>query len=420
MLQAPWLFAAALAAHVLGDAAGTLDLSDRLEVRGRNTQFSAGPIIPNPSLDLVDTATARLGLVAPRWAYTFGASTVAMLPDIEAFVTPMVIQSGDAGVTWHDREVTIGLAEYGAYGLINSIATGPLVAPTSGAAPPPATVQLLSQPGNVYYLSSRSVLTATDRVSRRWTLALTTEYAVQGGLDAPSRLVMPFVRGPRAEVTATYALSRRDDLETSVMAQRSDTSEGYCSPYIAPSYLPQPGQLCAPVGQVGQFTEGLRHALSNEAHLSAAVGVAGAQVRFQDVQSQFDNAVFPVATAGLEWSRRGEGEPRTLRLDFAAAPFIDLRSGIVDERAQVTGSLHIPMRDLVYSGTLGATRSIASPFVLPMTSFQSDAEVEYLVSKVVGVGGGVRYLWQDQVGLGTLSLAIVFAQVTFRTAHLRF
>ena len=39
---------------------------------------------------------------------------------------------------------------------------------------------------------------------------------------------------------------------------------------------------------------------------------------------------------------------------------------------------------------------------------------------IVGLGGGVRYVWQDQSGQGTFSFAMLFASLTLRAPHLRF
>ncbi|MGH7296479.1 MAG: hypothetical protein ACRELB_16195, partial [Polyangiaceae bacterium] len=89
-------------------------------------------------------------------------------------------------------------------------------------------------------------------------------------------------------------------------------------------------------------------------------------------------------------------------------------------RAQATGTLQFPTRTVLYSGSLGATRSVVSQFIEPLTSVQANLEAEYEVSPAVGVGGGVRYFWQDAQGLGNFSLAIVFAQVTVRAPKQRF
>jgi hypothetical protein len=421
MLLAPWVLAATAAVHLFADVSGTIDLSNRTEVRGRDTS-PVGQGTPNPSLDLVDTASARLAMTNRRWAYNFDYSAMAMSLDAEQAITPQLLQTADASVAWHDRRVTLGFGEYAGFGQLDFGQTGPLVTtPTAstGTPLPPAGVQVVA-PGLVEYGSSRSVLRAVDRLARRWTLTLSVEYAVQGGIDGQSQAVLPLVRGPRGDGLLAYALSRRDALETRVMVQRSDTSTGICSPFIVPGVLTNPAQPCDPQGQIGEVTEGWRRALSRTTTVSIGAGVSVAQVRFQDAQDGFDTVVFPTATASAQYLRRVEDNTRVVRFDFAAAPFVDLRTGLVDERAQALGTLEFPTHKVLYSGILGASRSIASPFLQPLTSLQATAEAEYRVSRVVGVGGGVRYFWQEQTGFPTFSLATIFAQITLRAPQQRF
>jgi hypothetical protein len=413
MLQAPWITAAAAAIHLLGDVAGTFDLSNRAEVRGRTTQSTPSYGGPNPSLDLADTPSLRLNLSTRSWEGTLGYSAMILVPDAEVGITPTLIQSGDVGTTWHERQVTLGVAEYVVYGSINSATTGPLGTPTTGAAPPPASVTALVQPGTIQFGSSRSVLRAVDRLSRRWTLSLSMEYLLTGGLDASSQASMPLVYGPRGELIAAYVLSRRDRLESRILAQRVDTSSGVCSPFIPASLIPDPSQPCDSSGQIGQATEVWVHELSTTTQMSLGAGAAGTQMRYQDAQAKPDEALFPVGLAAVQYTHPiTPTTSSTFRLDLTAAPFVDLRTGVVDERAQATGAAQFHARSMVYSGTLGATRSIDSPFILPLTSFQALLEAEYIVSPIVGVGGGVRYAWQDQEPLGIFSVAMVFAQVT--------
>src|ERR1017187_5457894 len=109
------------AACILADYAGTVEVANRTEVRGRSTQ-PAQPNFPSVSLDLADTPSLRLGLSDRRWKYTLGYSATALLADAElgAGAAPQVLQTATLAATWHDRHVELGLEEDGQYGLVNT------------------------------------------------------------------------------------------------------------------------------------------------------------------------------------------------------------------------------------------------------------------------------------------------------------
>ena len=127
-----------LAATVLLAAAGTVDLSNRTEVRARDAQGQ----VPNPSLDLVDLPTARFALRDHTWDTTLDYSALAVLPDVQTTLQPQVVQFGDVGFHWHARHVRIGVVEYASYGEQNSAvllgaAAAPAATPTPGVPTPP-------------------------------------------------------------------------------------------------------------------------------------------------------------------------------------------------------------------------------------------------------------------------------------------
>jgi len=159
---------------------------------------------------------------------------------------------------------------------------------------------------------------------------------------------------------------------------------------------------------------------SRSTELSLGAGAAFVQVRFQDSQPGFYTAAYPVGLAGLQYLRVVDGARTTFRLDFAFSPFIDLRSGVADERAQLTGAFRHPRGRMLYSGLLGGARSVGTPFIRPVTIAQASLEAEYAVSPLVGVGGGVRYAWQSQEGFAPLSFATVFALLTLHAPTARF
>src|SRR5437899_5093363 len=109
---------------LLADYAGTVNLSNRVEVRGRHTDNAN----PDPSLDLVDVPRARIDLKGHHWEYSLGYSAMIVLANaqevaqrapaaqpsganqaagasIPAGFSAEALQSGDVSASWHDRRV---------------------------------------------------------------------------------------------------------------------------------------------------------------------------------------------------------------------------------------------------------------------------------------------------------------------------
>jgi hypothetical protein len=109
-----------------------------------------------------------------------------------------------------------------------------------------------------------------------------------------------------------------------------------------------------------------------------------------------------------------------VRLDAQVAPIVDFRTGIIDDRAQGTLTLQLPLRNVTMTGALSGTRSVDSLFTEPVTSVQGNFEMEYRVERYLGVGGGIRYAWQEQPTVGTFSTGILFVEATFRVPQMKF
>jgi hypothetical protein len=403
------------AAYVLAQTAyaGTADLSNRTEVRGRDAQGVVG-------VDLVDVPSARVDVTNRRWDYRLDYSVVAMLPDVELGISPQLMQLGDLGISWRNRRVRIGLTEYATYGEQNSSYL--LGGPSASVVPPPTVTpvgggtQLLAQPATLLYGSSRTVLDSALVFSRRWSGTASIEYDVQGGLDGPSRAYLPFVSGPRADATATYALTRIDRLETRASALESSATSSPCSPVAVGV---KPGSECQPSAQEGLVTETWRHRLSETWDSALGGGASYLRLRVTDVQpySQF---VYPVGAASIQRATGIVENRNIIRLEVLVAPVLDVRSGLLDERGQATFDLSQQFGKTTVSGVVAAARSIESPFVQPATVFSTSLETDVRVSTVVSVNGGIRYAWQEQGNLGAFSGAFVFAGVTLRAPQIRF
>jgi hypothetical protein len=403
------------AAYVLADTAyaGTATLSDRFEVRGRDTAGVLG-------VDLADVPTAHLGVTNRRWEYTLDYSALAILPDVELGVSPQLLQSGDIGVSWRNRRVRIGLTEYATYGQSNStyLLGGPATTVVQPVTPTPVGggPQLLAQPATLLFGSSRTVLASQLAFSRRWSGTASIEYDVQGGLDAASQAYLPFVSGPRADATATYALTQVDSLQTRASALESSASSSPCSPVAI--NVP-PGSSCDPAVQEVLVTETWQHRLSRTWQSALGAGASYLRARLRDEQP-YEQFVYPVGSASIERVTGPLENRNIIRLEALVSPVLDVRIGVLDERAQATFDVSQRFRNTTVRGRVAAARSIESPLVEPATFFQTSLETDVRLSPIVSVGGGIRYAWQEQAPLGAFSGGFVFAGVTFSAPEIRF
>ncbi|HEX8790757.1 MAG TPA: hypothetical protein VF765_07380 [Polyangiaceae bacterium] len=406
-----------LAAH---DFAATFDASNRTEVRGRETQ---GAPPPNPGLDIVDAPALALHAKNGIWDLGLGYAALALLPDVEVGVTPQLTQTADASVEWQERRVRMRLGETGLFGDQNSaylLGGGP---PTPSATPSTPTVtpagggvQALTPPATLLYGSSRTSLAAQYALSRRWSASATIDYSITGGLDAPSRAFLPVVRSPRGEGAIQYSLTRLDGLGTRLSALRADTSSGPCS--VALTTLP-PNSTCSPIVEEVQLEEAWTHRLTRTSDVSFGGGATFVHEQSRAIDP-FVDVLYPVARATFTDSEGTTDSALQLRFEALLAPVLDIRTGILDERVQANATAAVPIRRVTIDGGLGATRSIASQFLQPLTTVQAFVEAEYALSKTVGVGGGVRFAWQNQEGAGSFTGEMLSGHLTVRLPTARF
>ncbi len=403
------------AAYVFADTAyaGSAEIANRVEVRGRDTQGTVGA-------DIVDMPSAHLAVSTHRWDYVLDYSAVAMLPGVELGLSPQLLQLADIGATWHSRRVRIGLTEYGTYGQENSsyLIGGPTttISPTTPSVPVGGGTQLLAPPATITYGSSRTVLASQLVLSRRWGATASVEYSMQGGLDAASRAYLPFVTGPRADASATYALTRVDALETRASALARTATSGPCSPVAIG--VPT-GALCDASAQEALATETWRHRLTRTWQTALGGGAGLVRVRLRDVDP-YQTFVFPIGSASIEHATGPVEKRNVVRLEALVSPVLDVRLGLLDERAQTMLDVTQRWKDTHLTARVAGARTIDSSLVQPATVFQSGLGVEVDLSKTTSAGGGIWYFWQEQGSLGTFSGGFVFVGLTVHTPELHF
>lgn len=424
---------------MVAEYAATADLSDHQEVRGRVTGSSGQSAALG--LDFLNAPSARLRIYDRRWDATLGYSPSITVPDVQLGVTAQVSHNGVAAVSWRERRVLLTLTESGSYGQQNSAflttpatqAAGTAAGAGTGAAPPtptpvggaaaggtvaPGAVQLLPAPTTLLLGSSRTTFGAQLRVAHRWQASTALSYALSGGLDAASRVTLPLQKGPRAEASVEYAASHVDALVTAASATKLDFSTGAC-PVAPGAAAPPAGVLCSPEDELVQATESWRRRLTRSSNVS--VGVGGSLVRSRLQPSDPTRTfAYPVGEVSYEYATSIETHPTRIRVDGIVAPVVDVRSGATDYRAQGAVTITLPIRRTTFRGVFAATRSVYTIQVEAASLVRADGEVEYRVSPLLSVGGGLRYAWQQQGVGGAFSTGIAFLQATVRAPLLRF
>jgi hypothetical protein len=424
------------AVALFADYAGTVDLSNRTEVRGRHTEN----VDPDKSLDVVDVPTARIGLHDRRWDHGLGYSAVLVAPDAQAGLSPQLLQFGDVSTSWHDRRVRLTLSETGSYGESNPgyllggppLPTAPVAlpgpagpggVPVTGGAPVAAVVP----PATIRTMSSRTGLASQVQLSRRWQATSLVEYQMGGGVDEASRATLPFVHGPRAEASATYAATRLDGVESRLSLQHGFTSTGPCSPILTNIPL---GTICAPQTSSAVLTEGWRRRLGHSDTIALGAGASYGTVRllagdrpytrlYPAFRASFDHSA-PAPQAAAPDSHQAPRATSALHVEASVTPVVDQRTGVLDERGQASAGLTIPIDGLTLTGTFSGARSITSPFIEPVTILTGVLDAGYHVSRVLELGTGVRYIWQIQSGFPTIAGGAAFVAATLHAPQIRF
>ena len=132
------------------DYAGTIQVSDRADVRVRatQTQGGVGAQQTQTGIDLDDQALVVLNADDRRWRFTLAYSPVMTLENVQDGVNaqnePQLLQTATGLAAWHSRATRLTLSEAVTYGHFNSayqFQPGATSATTSpGQIPPPMTM----------------------------------------------------------------------------------------------------------------------------------------------------------------------------------------------------------------------------------------------------------------------------------------
>jgi hypothetical protein len=421
------------AAVLLAQYAGTLDVLDTVRIGARVTQ--PAPIVainssgastqPTQGRDVVSAdvsmaITARLQLRDRRWDYVLTYSPTFTAAAVELGFNPQTFHNGVATVAWHDRFLRVTLSEVGSYGQYNSAFL--YAQPTA----PGQTVVLQSAPvpTTIDFGASNTLASVAFRFERHATLTIAAGYSFAGGLNAVGQAVLPEQYGPRADVSLTYGLSRRDSLVT-LVGSYDLTTWGACpGQALASSQQPTAIQYCRERASSLDLRETFRHQLSATASLSLH---AALDASIEEGPSVGKELVILPGGGGAFDARFGTKGLSTFTLSASVDPYVDIRTGLVSNRLTATAAVSDRASSSVtlrYS--VGVLRSLPFPMSdpYPLTTLNGGVDSRIRLSRQFDVVLGTQALWQYQPGfdpaISTIVSAIGYVGVTARAPTLHF
>lgn len=381
----------------------TLSVSDRTELRTRvpgTGQLAA-------SADLETIPDLRLALWSRRLRFAVAYAPRLTLWDIGSSAQQFTqMQAGDVRLEWKGRRVQLSISESASYGGVSfaasSVSPGPAAADPTVT--PPVSPQLPSfqpfpQPSIIQYMSSSTTLDARLTL-RRWAFQAYAGYQLSGGADKAARAVLPLQTGPLGEVSASYSVSRQDQIVTTLTGSETSFSTG-------------PEMILAGV------TLGHRHQWARGTETRLTAGVSEARMR-ADSNSAHTFTTYPVAELAFE--RRGVPGGRVGVLAGARiAPVVNRLFGFVEERVEGTLGVTYERRRLATRGSISASRSVPATGPNATTLFGGELGAGYAVTRGVAFDGGARCLWQRQESTGAAFVqGTFFVGVTLRAPQVRF
>ena len=360
-----------------------------------------------------------VAIYGPRFVYTHTFSRPTIDPTIVNPATlntsdpnnsPLsALHNGGLGLEMVRSRYRISIFQFGAYGPTTT--TSLLIqAPWNGEGAPadPNAIIPSTVAARFTVLFLQTLVVVPIKLSRRVALTPVLTYNAFGGANSASRGVLALTSGPGASLALDVDATRSDRFTSTVGAGRITTDFE--------------GDRTGAIIYRAEATQAWRHYFART--VSTEV-LGGATVGGDDV-SGF--SLFSIASAGLFYDSYpffrqevgaapaggpvGHGNRVQLALIAKSAPWIDLFSGDIEQRALGLGAMNytIGRTTLRLQGAGG--RVINTPRnVSKYTIFQGDVSARYALTPTWSVDGGLRYGYQD------FSNAIRANQITQETVY---
>ncbi len=365
-----------------------------------------------------------VAIYQPRFVYTHTFSKPTVDPRVVSPATlnlsdpndtPLsALNNGGLGFELIRTRYRISLYQFGAYGPITT--TSILVqAPWTGEGPPPDPNPIIPSTiaARFTLLFLQTQFFAPIKLTRRVALIPGFVYNAFGGASSESRAVIAFTSGPGASLALEVAASRDDRFLTTIGAGRITTAFE--------------GNRTGATIYRSEATQSWRHwwsrNVSTEVTGGASVGgdnISGFSLFSQgSVGVLYDSYPFFRLEPGAAAQGGPPGRGNRVQVGFIAkaAPWIDLFSGELEERAVGVGAVNYTIGRTTLRGQLSGAKVVNTPrSVAKYSILLGDAGARYALTPTFSIDGGVRYGSQDfnnAIRFNQLTQATVYAGVTW-------
>jgi hypothetical protein len=406
---------ALVAPGLLGATEAGYDIGARAEIR------AASPA-PGDFLSGAQEVVPRIGFLLHDDEWLLAAAYYPRIYWIEPQDTPVpsVLHRGNLAVErkLENNRRIFGTEDFG-YGLnyFSPLSgAGGVVTP---AGTPPSPLQLLPGVQFANYISSYSVVGTSLELTPLWKLDAQGSWVVTGGADPIAQLQIPLERGPAAQASLAYALSRLDTLTTSVSGARAT---------FAPNLVCPADQTCPPspltgvrqnevftVGQVAQMaqaTESWRTQWTRTLGMTLQAGAAVASNQFAPT-APVEQEVDPVGGIAADLKTHVADKVVTGHLSALVGPFLDVYGAAVFERAEGSLGASFNYERWDVSASLRGTVLLDGGRRQGESLVTAELATAHEFDKGLKLEGGVRGYWQQGPPLDPLVTGNVLAWTVF-------
>jgi hypothetical protein len=247
---------------------------------------------------------------------------------------------------------------------------------TAGATAPGTPEPLQPLPAVLFaqYVSSYSTASTSLELSHLWHLYASASYVVSGGADSTAQLEIPLQRGPRADASVSYAVSRLDSWVSSVSALHSNFTSGQSA-------------------SMAQLVETWQRRFSPTFDGSVSAGAAA--VQNQAAIGDPSNDLLPVAALNANLKDRLGGQLTAAHLTLAVGPFLDVYAAEVYERAEADLGAGIDYEHWALTTRARGTVLLTGYERRGESLVTLELATSHLLDKGLLVEGGVRGFWQQ-------------------------
>jgi len=331
------------------------------------------------------------------------------------------LHNGGVGIEVTRPRYRVSLYQFAAYGPITT--TSILVqAPWNGEGPPadpnPIIPSTIAARFTLLFLQTQFF--APIKLTRHAALIPGFVYNAFGGANSGSRGVIAFTSGPGASLALDVAATKQDRLLTTIGGGRITTAFE--------------GDRTGAIIYRAEATQSWRHWWSRNVSTELA---GGGSVGGDDINGF---AFFTQASAGLLYDSypffrldpgapaqggpAGRGNRLQIGLVAKAAPWIDLFSGELEQRAVGVGAVNYTIGRTTFRGQLSAAKVVNTPrSVAKYSIFQAETGIRYGLAPTVFLDGGLRYGSQEfdnAIRLNQLTQATIYAGFTWAPLPARF